>query len=243
MTQSTVPAMPAEEEAPLGGRFKWSSSRLKRLLQCPRQFKYVYIEGLPTVLTAPLLFGKTVHEVICGAHDDQMESDKLPPLSDLLPQFDTLWNKGLEEHKPLFRPSHPTPERYVTIGHEMLRIFHAGNRDAQPPLAVEIPFEMEMEIGKAGTGTEDSKRKVTLRGVIDRLDEVSLESGEGALVVVDYKSGQKKPSSAEVEEETQLTVYALAAQQLWQMPVARLEIYFLRDGLALPTQRSPASLR
>jgi ATP-dependent helicase/DNAse subunit B len=229
-------------EAPQIGRFKWSASRLKRLLQCPRQFRYVYLDGLPTLVTAPLVFGQTMHEVICRAHEAQMESGQLPPLSELLPRFDALWEQALEEQEPLFRPSHPTPERYATTGHEMLRVFHAGNRDSEAPLAVEAPFEIEVEMrNQEGVGAQGSET-VMLRGVIDRLDEVRLASGESALVVVDYKSGQKKPSAFEVEEGTQLTVYALAASQWLGLPVERVEIHFLRDGLTLPSQRHQSSL-
>lgn len=243
----TNPTSTPAIDVPQVEKFKWSASRLKRLLQCPRQFRYVYLDGLPIVVTAPLAFGQTMHEVICRAHEVQMESGELPPLSELLPRFDALWEKALSEQEPLFRPSHPTPERYVTIGHEMLRVFHAGNRECEAPLAVEVPFEIEVDIGPAReAGTQRSDREaretVVVRGVIDRLDEVCFESGESALVVVDYKSGQKKPSGAEVEEDPQLTVYALAASQWLGLPVERVEIHFLRDGLTLPSQRSQGSL-
>ena len=207
------------------GRFKWSASRLKRLLQCPRQFRYVYIDGLPTVSTAPLAFGRVIHEVICAAHEAQMISGALPRPEELLAKFDAGWEAILTREEILFRASHPTPERYVRQGHELLRIFHALNRDAAPPLAVELAFEVE--IGPH-----------LVRGVIDRVDEVTGHDGERVLLIVDYKSGTRKPNQSEADSDLQLTLYAQALEGWLELPVGGVEFCALRDGSRLTSTRN-----
>lgn len=204
--------------------FPWSASRLKKLLQCPRQFRFAYLDRLPTQLTAPLAFGRVVHEVVCVAHEAQMTSGTLPSKPELLAQFDAKWQEILSGGEVVFRASHATPERYLTQGHELLRIFHTLNQDATPPLAVELAFEVELE-------------GHLVHGVIDRVDEVTGTEGERALLIVDYKSGNRKPTATEVQSDVQLTLYAQALQTWLDLPVAGVEFHTLRDGTRLASIR------
>ncbi len=212
------------EKAP----FPWSASRLKKLLVCPRQFRFAYIDRLPTVTTAPLAFGRAVHDAIKCAHEEQMVTGTLPPVGEVIGRFDTLWEEALSG-EVLFRPSHPAPDRYRTMGHEALRVFHDLNRDAAPPLAVELPFEVEI-VG-------DDDETYLLRGIIDRVDEVRTGTGNNALVVVDYKSGSRKLKIEEAQNDLQLTLYALAVQRMLNMSVERVEFHLLRDGQVLASGR------
>lgn len=215
-----------------GALFPWSASRLKKLLLCPRQFRFAYLDRLPTVTTAPLAFGRAVHEAVRVGHEEQMAGGNLPPVHEMLARFDDLWSKALEGDV-LFRPSHPQPERYRTMGHEALRVFHALNAEDAPPLAVELPFEVEVQ------GDEET---FLLRGIIDRVDETASASGEATLVVVDYKSGSRKPKPDEAQSDLQLTLYALALRQMLDLPVERVEFHLLRDGLVMASERDEAAL-
>ncbi len=213
------------------GRFPWSASRLKKLLLCPRQFRFAYLDRLPTIVTAPLAFGRAVHEAVRAAHEEQMTCGSLPQVQEMLARFDDLWSEALDGDV-LFRPSHPQPERYRTMGHEALRVFHALNADSAPPLAVELPFEVEVP------GEDET---FLLRGIIDRVDETVSSSGEATLVVVDYKSGSRKPTPEEATSDLQLTLYALALRQMLVLPVERVEFHLLRDGLVMASSRDEAA--
>lgn len=222
---NSSPTEPVQTETLQTGRFRWSASRLKRLLQCPRQFRYVYIEGLPTLTTAPLAFGRVIHEVVCAAHEAQMTGDVLPPPEELLARFDAGWEEVLAGEEILFRASHPAPERYQRQGHETLRVFHAQNLDAAPPLAVELAFEVE--IGPH-----------LVRGVIDRVDEMTGHDGERRLLIVDYKSGARKPNQNEADSDLQLTLYAQALETWLDLPVEAVEFHALRDGSRFASTRN-----
>ncbi|MDD5590688.1 MAG: PD-(D/E)XK nuclease family protein, partial [Dehalococcoidales bacterium] len=52
----------------------------------------------------------------------------------------------------------------------------------------------------------------------------------GGLSIVDYKSNQELFSSEYLRSNLQLTLYQLAAEQLWHLPVERLTLYHLRSN-------------
>jgi CRISPR/Cas system-associated exonuclease Cas4 (RecB family) len=174
-----------------------------------------------------MVLGRVLHEVIASAHEEQMVSGSLPPVEKLLVYFDGTWGKLAENVEMRYPENGPPREGYSGLGREMLRAFREAAGRYEPPLAVELPFEMELEIQVGG-----EPRTVFLRGVIDRLDETVGADGEPALVVVDYKSGRKKLNIADVQGEIQLVIYALAVQETLGLPVAQVELFSLRDGEA-----------
>ena len=199
----------------------WSATRLKSLMLCPRQFRYAYVDLIPAVPTAPLVFGRVVHQALLFIHQWQMDEKVLPPVNETLAHFDGLWQRALEEENPFFRQGAPSPEQHSKLGHEILRGYLRSIEETRPPLAAELSFEIAV-------GND------TLRGVIDRIDEQ-----EDGLVIVDFKSGARKLSQSEIARDLQLTVYAFAAQQLYGRPTARVAQYYLRDGTYLRSLRGP----
>jgi hypothetical protein len=81
------------------------------------------------------------------------------------------------------------------------------------PLAVERMFYIDIE-------------GVKLRGFIDRVDKLE----NGALSIVDYKTSQELFTNDYLANDLQLTLYQLAAEHLWQLPVERLTLYHLRSN-------------
>ena len=189
----------------------WSATRLKSYLTCPRQFRYSYVDGIASIPTSPLVFGRALHDALCFVHERQMLNGELPPIVDSLERFDVLWSEVLES-KPFFRDGSPSPAQHLTTGHEILRAYLAAPENQKMPLAAELAFEV-----KAG----DYK----LTGIVDRLDE-----SENGLVVVDFKSGTRKPSPKDLDEELQFTIYAFAIEQMMGRPVERVVHCHLRTG-------------
>lgn len=199
----------------------WSATRLKSLMLCPRQFSYAYIDLIPAVPTAPLVYGRVLHQTLLFIHQRQMQENTLPAVAETLRHFDGLWKRALGEENPFFRSGAPTPEQHTKLGHEILRSYLRSIEGTKAPMAAELSFEIAVGEDK-------------LRGVIDRIDE-----HEDGLVIVDFKSGARKLSAQEVERDLQLTVYAFAAQQLYGRPTARVAQFYLRDGTYLRSLRGP----
>jgi len=81
------------------------------------------------------------------------------------------------------------------------------------PVAVERIFYIDIE-------------GVKLRGFFDRVDKLN----SGRLSVVDYKTNQGLFTQDDLEKNLQLTLYQLAAEQTWHLPVERLTLYHLRSN-------------
>ena len=106
--------------------------------------------------------------------------------------------------------------RYREYGRQLLtRFVELHTPDFKMPIAVEQSFSLRIE-------------GVTVRGFIDRVDK--LESG--SLSVVDYKTNRDLFTVDYVENDLQLTVYQMAAEQAWGIPVELLTLYHLRSNTA-----------
>ncbi|MEE9367214.1 MAG: PD-(D/E)XK nuclease family protein, partial [Dehalococcoidales bacterium] len=99
----------------------------------------------------------------------------------------------------------------------------------QMPLAVEKLFYID--IGG-----------VKLRGFIDRVDKLE----NGGLSIVDYKTSKELFTNDYLKKDLQLTLYQLATEQLWQLPVEKLTLYHMRSNTPVscpgrkPTQLNEA---
>ena len=202
-----------------GAPFRWSASRLKSLLQCPRQYAYAYRDDIPAVPTAPLVFGRVMHETLRLAGEQHISRSVLPSLREMESTLNDLWSAALETESPFFGPRHPTAQGYQTLGLKMLDCFHRDYASKPAPLAV--GFAMEFTLGE--------------RSFVSTVDRV--EESEGGLVIVDYKSGQRKPSPTEAATDIAVTLTALALRQTLGLVVESVEYRFLRDGGHIPAAR------
>jgi len=130
-----------------------------------------------------------------------------PSLDELLQFYEQNWlSAGYE--------SVEEEAKYKAYGREILsKFWEIHSADFWMPLAVERVFYIDIE-------------GVKLRGFIDRVDK--LESG--GLSIVDYKTNKELFTIDDLEKDLQLTLYQLAAEQMWQLPVEKLTLYHLRSN-------------
>jgi RecB family exonuclease len=207
-----------------------SATRVKLYLQCPRQYRYRYVEEIPTPLTGALAFGKVIHQVLYNLQLWAVTHGE--PFTESIAWYDfsRLWAETVTTQNPLFKNA-DEPGEYSALARLMLAGYVEAHREKPPPILLEYPFEIAMQV-------EDSGRKYLLRGVIDRIDY----SQEG-LVIVDYKTGKRKPSPRQLQEDLQLTIYAFAAIQLFGQDVQQLVYYHLRDQSELMAARDESELQ
>jgi RecB family exonuclease len=79
---------------------------------------------------------------------------------------------------------------------------------------------------------------VELAGIIDRLDRLP----GGGYEVIDYKTNRRLPPKGSVDTDLQLSLYYLAAREIWGIEPERLTLYFLLPGHRMTTSRSPADV-
>ena len=182
-----------------------SFTQISLYQSCPLCYKLQYIDGLQPKDKWYFSFGTTMH--LCAEYFFKVRVPPPPPLDDLLQFYEQNWlAEGYE--------SAEEEANYKAYGREILtKFWEIHGADFQMPLAVERMFYIDIE-------------GVKLRGFIDRVDK--LESG--GLSIVDYKTNKELFTVDYLEKDLQLTLYQLAAEHIWQLPVERLTLYHLRSN-------------
>ena len=184
-----------------------SFSQISLYQNCPWQYKLQYIDGFKPKDKWYFSFGNTMHH--CLEYFFKVNTPPPLPLDELLKYYKKNWLPNGYE-------SADEENKYRDFGREILtRFWDIHSADFRLPVAVERMFYMDIE-------------GVKLRGYIDRVDK--LESG--GLSVVDYKTTKELFTAGYLEEDLQLTLYQIATEHLWQLPVERLTLYHLRSNTA-----------
>jgi DNA helicase-2/ATP-dependent DNA helicase PcrA len=169
---------------------------------CPLKYKFARVFRIPQEPTIHQRFGILVHQVLERFHSDDSSSGTLAELLGLL---DLGWRRGgfgdSEEERQLRGKAAAALGRY----HERF-----GSEESEP-VWFERPFQFKL-------GPH------LLRGRVDRVDR--LPNGEYELI--DYKTGRPK-TSAQLAEDVQLSLYAVAARQAWELDASRGAYYYLLD--------------
>jgi len=182
-----------------------SYTQISTYQACPLRYKLQYIDGLKPRDKWYFSFGSTMH--LCAEYFFRVKVPPPPSLEELIDFYEKNWlSSGYELADE--------EARYRAYGREILgKFWRIHSADFKMPLAVERLFCVDIE-------------GVKLRGFIDRVDK--LESG--SLSIVDYKTNQGLFTKEDLAQDLQLTLYQLAVEQIWQLPVARLTLYHLRSN-------------
>ncbi len=182
-----------------------SYTQISLYQSCPLCYKLQYIDGLKPKDKWYFSFGRTMHD--CVEYFFGVRVPPPPSLDELLQFYEENWlSEGYE--------SAEEEARYKAYGREILTRFQEiHSADFKMPLAVERMFNISIE-------------GVRLTGYIDRIDKLD----SGGLSIVDYKTNKELFTADHLEKDLQLTLYQLAAEQTWHLPVEKLTLYHLRSN-------------
>jgi len=182
-----------------------SFTQISLYQSCPLCYKLQYIDGLKPKDKWYFSFGLTMHQ--CAEYFFKVKVPPPPSLDELLQFYEENWlSAGYES------PEEET--KYKDYGREILsRFWEIHSASFQVPIAVERMFNIDIE-------------GVKLRGFIDRVDKLQ----NGKLSILDYKTNKELFTVDDLKKDLQLTLYQLAAQRLWQLPVEKLTLYHLRSN-------------
>jgi putative RecB family exonuclease len=174
---------------------------------CPLCYKLQYLDGLKGKDKSYFSFGTTMHA--CVEYFFRVNVPPPPSLEELLRYYEQKWlSQGYE-----------TPEEeaeYREYGREILtRFWEIHQADFRLPVALERSFYFDIE-------------GIKLRGFIDRVDKLD----SGGLSIIDYKTNKELFTADYLANDLQLTIYQMAAEHTWQLPVERLTLYHLRSNTA-----------
>lgn len=190
-----------------------SPSKLGVWRQCPRRYRFRYIERLPTIPRPWFSFGGSVHAALKEIFNVRPENRSIEMLERFLAQSWERKGYSSAEEEAEYR------ERAVTA----LRRYAAEEPDfktAPRPRALEFMVEAKFD-------------DVVLMGKVDRIDD----SPDG-LVVIDYKTGRSRPPE-KARGDTAFTMYAMLVYHRFKVAPAALEWRYVETGDRVVTQREP----
>jgi putative RecB family exonuclease len=195
-----------------------SYSQISLYQSCPLCYRLQYIDKLETKDKGYFSFGTTMHA--CAEYFFKVKVPPPPSLEELLDYYERNWlSAGYE--------SAEEEANYKTYGREMLaKFWEIHQPDFRMPIAVEWMFYIDVE-------------GIKLRGFIDRIDKLD----SGGLAIVDYKTDRELFTSDYLARNLQLTLYQMAVEKSWFLPVERLTLYHFRSNTPCSCPpREPAQL-
>jgi RecB family exonuclease len=194
--------------------FRISYSRINTYLFCPYKYKLIYLDDIRIPLNADITFGHIIHKTLEQFHNKQQYS-----YNNLLELYNTTWkNDGFIDVQQIFE--------YYIRGKIMLKYYYKSFcRSTSKVLFVEKQFTSN--IGK-----------YEFVGIIDRIDEYKTRMYE----IIDYKTHLNVWSQSKVDDDLQLSLYAYACKNIFNLRPNRIAIYFLSKNVKVYTSRTEEAI-
>jgi DNA helicase II / ATP-dependent DNA helicase PcrA len=178
-----------------------SASDIETYRSCPLRYKFARVFRIPSESTLNQRFGIVVHQVLERYHSSRGQT-----LAQLLDLLDAGWRRGGFSDSDQERQLRDKARIALTRYHGEL-----ASQSAEP-----VWFERSFSF-RLGPHH--------LRGRVDRVDRLA----DGSHELIDYKTGRPR-SPAELNEDVQLSLYALGAQEAWQLGAVQLAYYYVLDN-------------
>jgi DNA helicase-2/ATP-dependent DNA helicase PcrA len=194
-----------------------SASDVQTYLSCPLRYKYARVLRVPTEQTLNQRFGIFVHQVLERFHSAAARNGTLHELMEL---EQTAWRRGGFGDTPRERELHELARTALTRYHARL------HEQPAEPAWFERSFAFALGPHR-------------IRGRVDRIDRLP----DGGYELIDYKTSRPK-SAAQLGEDVQLSLYALAATADWGLPEGSAQsYYYVLDDLKLSVPPRPQGER
>jgi DNA helicase-2/ATP-dependent DNA helicase PcrA len=195
-----------------------SPSAVSGYRSCPQQYLFSRGWSLKEGPKAVLSFGSVMHTTIKRFVDQLRKGTKLP-FEEVARIFETEWSSaGFEDDYQ--------EKGYKQDGLEQLRAFHASMLETPPQvLEQEKSFELPLE------------NNVTIIGRVDQVNSLGRKDVE----IIDYKTGKPK-KDADAKKDLQLSLYALAAKEIFEWNPVRLVFHYLQNNQIQVTTRDTKQL-
>jgi DNA helicase-2/ATP-dependent DNA helicase PcrA len=195
-----------------------SATAIEIYEECPLRFKLEREWNLPRDVPASLHYGAAMHRVLLTFYDAQRFGRQITD-AELLEIFRAdLASAGIADRYQY--------DLYLRQGIEQLQQFLELARQAPAPAVLQTEKRFEFQVSGA---------KVT--GRVDRIDR----SGADGVDIVDYKTGKPRLQE-DADKSLQLSLYALAAREVWGQRAEHLIFYNLENNTKVSTTRCAAEL-
>jgi DNA helicase-2/ATP-dependent DNA helicase PcrA len=165
-----------------------------------------------------MTFGRVIHDTIRRALSELRRGNVLP-FEEVQRIFEIEWKSAG------FEDAYQEGE-YKKDGVDQLKVFYSAMVESLPEiLEQEIVFELPME------------NNVVVTGRIDQVNAL----GRNDVEIVDYKTGRPK-KDFEARKDLQLSIYAIAAREIFEWNPVRLVFQYLQNNQVQATTRDAKQL-
>lgn len=209
-----------------------SYSQIETFKICPLHYKLRYVYNIPTPPTASQSFGTSMHASLKSFYEE-VKSGVNPTEKMIHKILDQNWiGEGYSDkiHE----------KKFLEKGKLYLSGFLKESFSPKIlPMVLEQPFAIPLFLKK-----DKTVRPIKIGGKIDRVDMLP----NGTIEIIDYKTGATIPTQKEVNENLQLSFYALANYKIPQAPFGKipekvkLSLYFLDTQEKISTTRTREQL-
>jgi len=237
---------------------KLSYSHLASYKKCPRKYEFEFIKKLPKKITPENAFGISVHSCLSKFGKAEMQNSKFTSLrsgygrqemqNDQASLFMEQDSRESSKDLSLDALLNLWNESFVKNGYEtkmaadfdrergerlLEKFFEWWGKEKHRVLGVEKGFKVDIRNPESGIRTKkkiipDSGSRipdsVTVTGRFDRVEELD----NNTLRIIDFKTGGLKTQGA-VDNDLQLSIYALAAKETFGKEASELIMLFLVD--------------
>ena len=212
-----------EPEIKPGEKLRLSASSIEDYEDCPLKFKFGHYLKIPTGPQAALTFGNIMHRSVRRYFELRAKGEA--SFEAVKEFYEASWKKsGFEDEYQ--------ERAYKQAGLEQLRAFVEKQGSSETfPLGMESYFSLDLG-------------GVLLEGRIDQINPLlsRAPADEDGVELIDYKTGRPR-SQKEADSSLQLSVYALAAQEVMKLKPRRLTFYCLSNNQPVHTVRTEQDLK
>lgn len=199
----------------------YSPSKLSCYENCPRQYRFRYIDKIKRATQSMEAFlGTCVHTAFEKLYEDMAHGRRLS-LDETLAAYEDAWQEGFNDGITVRKYQ---PEDWRKLGRECVTLYFEANK----------PFDRDRTVAverKVGFPLGDFK----VEGYVDRLALAK----DGAFEIHDYKTAGTLPTQADKDADRQLALYELAVRELWpDTKEVRLVWHYVRHGKTIVSTRT-----
>jgi RecB family exonuclease len=203
---------------PIAEPLQLSASAIECYCKCPMQYLFQNMWSIRGGPRATMTFGSVMHTTIKEFAGGIAKRGKFP-FEDVMAVYDREW-------RSMGFPDDYQEEEYRKAGREQLENFHRTYVAAPPDMVhQEKSFELHLD------------HDVIVKGRMDQVNRL----GSKEVEIVDYKTGKPKDSK-KAKDSLQLSVYALAAEEVLELKPERLVFYNLTTNEAVASERDAKAL-
>lgn len=211
---------------------KFSPSKLSTYKECPRRYRFRYIDKVPrSEQSIEAFMGTCVHAALEELYRALMHAKTLT-LKETLEAFDRAWREG-DPGKIIIRDAKYSFDDWKALGKECVGTYYHANEPFDQNKTVDVEKRIGFSLPVAG----ESYR---IEGFVDRL----ALAPDGAFEIHDYKTSRTLPTQEQKDADWQLPIYEIAVRDAWpETKDVRLVWHFVRFGKQIRSSRSPEELQ